>query len=261
MCQLLQKVKYSLSLLGSHLLKGHFDRWHDKMMNLTNDILPEKDLEKRNLYWAHYIKQIQKNLRELKLSPSYKTLKFDAVTCSILSSNQKTLWMRTRKIERPDLRKSQWVFKSTLPESQLSELMHYAETVCLPTLNSRLKDYQDLKEFLYSTLTLEPIGVETLYRKEGFLLTKHKQNDEVYSYRYKLSNLIRADLRSQVSLIPVEQFRYKTGTNLVQYKKKLNKGQPIAFNCYLAEAHLEIPRDESLIPVSKGLLAKHLQET
>ncbi|NNJ55338.1 MAG: hypothetical protein HKP14_04380 [Bacteroidia bacterium] len=228
-------------------------------MKITTDIWNEVDKEKRGFLWSYYLQQVDESIRSLKLSPNYKELKNNTIQLKNIVAFMTDFKENNLELSGVDLTQLKLIYTPNISDESLFNRISEIEERYLPQLNKRYQEYLQLKEFLYSVVSIKTVGIEQMYSKEGYLFLKHKNERKIQSYSYFISNYVNENKRTLVKLTPLDQFNYELQYNYIHYKMQLNKRHNYNLNCYLIETEVDLPTQSSFIPIAKGTLSRYLE--
>ena len=140
--------------------------------------------------------------------------------------------------------------------SLIADLIDYA----LPQFKLQLEQGRQLYENIEQQMELVPVGILPLYKDEGYLmLTLHNQR-QVQLYLYKLSWFNHHDERFRSLMLQQLDERERQWQTYEQLKRQLIRQHPQLPNpaTYLLVAHTPAPKEATLLPIAKRLLARSL---
>ncbi len=228
-------------------------------MKITADIWNEGDKEKRHFLWSFYLQQVDQSIRSLKLSPQYREVVSNKDEMKQLVNFIDTVQNNDKQLVGLDLSALKLLYESNQTQEGLQSRLEEIKNVFIPQLDKRYHEYAQLKDFLYQNITIEPVGIENLYSKEGYLMLHNKDEMNIYAYSYFISNYVNNKKRSIVKLKPVKVIRYGLETNLINQKKLLNKAHQYHLNCYFLETKMDIPFHSTFLPIAKGKISRYLK--
>ena len=220
------------------------------------------DFEYKKYVLLAYLKYIRQNFSVNRLYPflsdlidhynNLKNLQKDKMDLSIQFPKQlnlEELWESKLTYEK--------IVKDDNISKELEEIMIYAL--------DKIQDTMDIGKEIYETveenMKVIPIGLRSLYQNEGFMLIDTNDNADVKIYKYQItvfegpSDKYRAihttylgDVKKSISTT-YEQVRL----NLIRTNKNL-----INPATYLINSRNTYPLEETMLPVAKRLLVRHV---
>ena len=227
-------------------------------MKIFEEIIQTTDREKRQYLWLAFLQATDANLKALELSPRYKEIKRinDELNCFLDSAS----WLKEggKSLIGFDQNTLRPIYESSVSQEDIEYLIEDMRQLFIPSTEHKQHNFQQLKEFVYQSISVEPIGIEQLYNKEGFALIKYTASDTTRIFKYKISSYANAKERITVYMNLINEFCYSISNNFEQIKMKLNRDSNL--NAYLIQCDVEVPFNNTLIPVAKGSLYKYLQQ-
>jgi hypothetical protein len=150
--------------------------------------------------------------------------------------------------------------KGVSDNAMLSEVMEIIE-YALPVFRDKIKDGQDIYNFIESQITMESIGVEPLNMDEGYLLLHDSRGQDVLIYGYSLSIFENSNERYRALKTEILGREKKTiGKSFEQIKLGLIKRFREIPNpsTWLISSDLNLPLVETFLPITKRLMMQKL---
>lgn len=229
------------------------------LMKITDEILQTHDREKRIYLWLAYLQKLDEQLKEYRLSPSYRELHRIKKELSAILDHTNSLKDDHKQLIGFDLEQFKSLYKDRVQQEDIDQLLEDINDILLPTSLSRHSAFTDLKEFAYNSTKVEPIGIEQLYTKEGYAFVKTADAPLTRVYRYKISTYTNEDLRVKVYFDQLREFNMSISQSIESIKKELNNAQKmLKYNGYLIECKFNLPYEHTLLPIAKGSLVHFL---
>ena len=228
-------------------------------MNILRNIWYETDAEKRDYLWKHFIQQTDVRLKKMKLSPTYKTINQLQYDLESLVYAVTHFSGQQKRLSGIDFENKKLLYNYTPTERDIQQRAKEIETDILPVIHVRKDTCYALKDYVYENVNIHTVGIEKLYNKEGYVFIKNSIEAEVYTYYYYKSNYVNSKQRSIIHLKYIDRFAETLSTTLNWYKMQLNKQYNTALNSYLVESSLDLPLEQTLLPIAKGKLTHHLR--
>lgn len=211
--------------------------------------------------YAAFRKRIGGYLRKQKLSPVYNMLK---------------TWQR----EIEEVRSQLLNVESGIPKRLMGwkgrppRAVYMPEEGCHPEdesltqvlnalhqINSQLfSDAVSLKEWGLSMLEIEHLGIEPVYRDQGFILIP-KNSSTLGCFRYTISPLLHSNEREFIHLQPVTRIECSSFSSSLDIRRQVmknysGKGVP---GVYRVSSSLELPYWQTLRPLAKRKLLEYIK--
>ena len=142
--------------------------------------------------------------------------------------------------------------------NELGGIINYA----LPQIKKQIDEGKSIYDFIENQLEIEPVGLSALYQKEGYALVTNGSSKEILVYRYKI-DLFQNNLDKYrgIALKFIAAFKKSLSSTCNQIKLDLVKKFKDLPNpsTWRIDSKNDIPLEQSLLPISKRLLLKHIQ--
>jgi hypothetical protein len=141
--------------------------------------------------------------------------------------------------------------------STITDIIDFA----LPTVRETIREGKDIYEFIERHIEFMPVGIEPIYRDEGFLLIHEEPQSDVfiYAFRYSVIPHSEENLRG-LELKYLCSERRSLANTIEQIKLSLSQRYPEFPNpaTFFCLSRLQVPLSETLLPVTKRILMKRL---
>lgn len=220
------------------------------------------DFEYKKYLLLAYFKEIEDKLSRVLLYPFYPELKNHYISLIDFIEKKEALSnLFGKELTGIDLKNKKLIYKSTEPGSEVLKELQLIAEFSLPQFKHYLHKAQQIYDLVYNNLTIAPVGLEPLYKKEGYFFVTHKPSNEATVYQYSVS-LFDNDSGNTRFI----QFDYVTTTTvsinntLEHMKRELvynNKDLPNPAT-YHIDSKLEFPEKETLLPIAAKALTKFI---
>lgn len=141
--------------------------------------------------------------------------------------------------------------------STITEILGFA----LPGISDTIREGRDIYEFVERHIEFHPVGIEPIYRHEGFLLVNEEPDPDVYiySFRYSIIPGPEENMRG-LELHYLLSERRSIANTIEQIKLSLAKRFPELPNpaTFFCLSRMHVPLAETLLPVTRRMLMKRL---
>lgn len=235
------------------------------MRNLSDNWIAEGliDFEYKKYLLLAYLKEVEHEFKSVKLYPPlaelishYRKLQnFDANRNQINSKFPK-------EIQSIDLKKVSINYKNKTEDDdtmkELASIISYA----LPQIKKHIEEGKSIYDFIENQLEIEPVGLSALYQKEGYALVSNGYSKEILVYRYKIdlfqNNLDKFRGIALKFIAAIKKSITKTCNQIKLDLIKNFKDLPNPSTWRIVSKNA-IPLEQSLLPISKRLLLKHIE--
>jgi hypothetical protein len=232
------------------------------MTKLQTDWLTEGilDFEYKKYVLMAYLQHIEAQFTANKLYPHLPELKFHFDACVGIRANQEAIKSALpRRVTGVDLKSWKFVYEETyqadLYLNEIDQILDFA----IPGLSKVLEEGKDRFSEVGENIRISPVGVMPLRVEEGYLFFCHTLESMITIFQYEVA-LYNEMKERCLKTIFVDSVRIGLGNSLAQIKVDLvkrNKSLPNPAT-YMVESRYAYPLQETLLPVAKKLMLKHL---
>jgi hypothetical protein len=222
------------------------------------------DFEYKKYQLLAYFKNVKESFTRVELYPHMSDLVFHYRNLISIKENKLLLReafpkeLSTENIKNLELSYRQMIEDDAIMK-ELESIMEYAE----PIFKSSLDEGSVIYEFVESKCEILPIGLTPLYDNEGYLFVTQPPESETSIYRYQMTFFQQKEeeLRGIHTHLLFTAARSFSNTyeniKLDLIRKYTELPNP---SVYLVVSKLKFPYTQTLMPVAKRLLVKHLSK-
>ena len=131
----------------------------------------------------------------------------------------------------------------------------------MPQIKKQIDEGKSIYDFIEDQMEIEPVGLSAIYQKEGYALVSNGSSKDILVYRYKV-DLFQNNLDKYRGIVLkyIAAFRKSLTTTCHRIKLDLIKkfkDLPNPSTWQINSKH-DVPLQESLLPISKRLLLRHI---
>lgn len=220
------------------------------------------DFELQKYKLLAYLQEVNKYFNANKLYPQLADVIFHYRNLSDFRENKRLLQNQfPKELSKVNMEKLELVYKEMLQDgdimAELEDIVNYAMGKMKGTISSGTEIYELVEQQLY----IEPVGILPLYKNEGYLLLRYKQNSEVKAYNYTISMLQASEANyTAMKMEYIDSFTKNISVTYEQIKRQIiNMIQTLPNPAvYFIESTLEVPLNETLLPIAKRALVRHI---
>ena len=234
------------------------------MNKLKHDWLTDGmiDYEYKKYILLAYLKDIRKHFNQAELYPFLSDLLFHFKNLQKVKSNKEIIYESFPKsISKADFKKLQFTYKKMIHDGEVMKEIEDIISFALPRLKEGIEEGKELYEFVEDNIEFSPIGLTPIYTNEGYLLINQDTAKDVGIYRYQLtvfesSNENYRGISTEFLGIEMKSLsKSYQAMKLDLVKKYTYLPNPAT---YLIVSKLSFPVIQTLLPVAKRLLVRHL---
>jgi len=220
------------------------------------------DFEYKKYILLAYLKYVKEHFDGSRLYPPLAELAEHYENLVVLRDN-------TRKLEGSfpkDIQGINWkrlelTYERLASDNQaiavISEIVEFA----IPEMHSLILEGKELYDWAEHQMNMEKIGLEPLYKDEGYLLLHPESGSDVFVYRYRMSLIERYNEKFRaLNTEYVETSRRDMVNSFENMKHSLIRRfrdlpNPAAF---LIRSRFHLPLGETFLPIARRMLMKEL---
>ena len=221
------------------------------------------DFELKKYTLLAYLQEINQHFNESKLYPQLADLIFHYNNLVAFRENKKHLQEHfPKKLSGIQIEKLQTLYEQMIADDdlmiELEEIIHYSAKEMKTTISNGAEIY----EFVEENLAINPIGLVPLDIQEGyfFLSTGKTKATRIYQYRLSIFEKHDEKYRSMKTMyVDLSQRSIANTYEHIKYQllksKKMDLVNPAV---YSIETGLDLPVEETLLPIAKRSLVKFI---
>jgi hypothetical protein len=232
------------------------------MESLSNNWITEKhiDFEYKKYMLLAYLQHVYDHFTENKLYPSLSELmKHYRNLLSLHENKRKFSESLPERMAAADFKNFKIVYDKIMEDDALMQEIEQIILFSLPQFEKHINEGKKIYDFIESTITVSTIGIVPLNLNEGYLFLSAKKNPEALVFEYQITLFEN----------PEEKYRGICTHYLCSYEKTLSnsyegiksdllqqrKGLPNPAT-YVVESSLQLPLEETFLPLAKRTLMK-----
>jgi hypothetical protein len=220
------------------------------------------DFEYKKYLVLAYLQDVKQHFNQKKLYPYLSDLVLHYQNLLSIKENKKLIYENfPKKISKADFEKLTLSYSKIIEDdvfmAELEEIIGYS----IPRFKEMLQQGKDIYEWVEEHIHITPIGLSPLYHVEGYLFLSESHVRETRIYQYQITIFENAHEKYRgVHTTFLESYRRGIGVTFENIKIDLIKRYSQMPNpaTYLVESKIVCPLDETLLPIAKRLLVKHI---
>lgn len=220
----------------------------------TNGII---DFEYKKYILLDYIQSARNSFHQNKLYPIFSDLISHYKSLVEYKNNMELMTESfPQKLVGIDWRGMDMVYESEvvneLPEIDvIDEIVEFS----IPVMKKVMDEGKNLYEFYEEVIKFRTVGIEPIYKQEGYILVR--MNKEVVAYRYKTSMIGR--YKQEVELKEVDRFVSSLTNHVEKIKMKLVKKYDMPNPAtFFVDIDFDSPMEETILPIIKRKFASDI---
>lgn len=227
---------------------------------LTRGLL---DFEYKQYVLLAYLKDVKAHFDDAKLYPQLSDLVMHYQNLQALKEN-KTLMLENfpKEISKADFEALKIHYKQIVEDDEVMQQIEEIIAYALPQFKRLLEEGKDLYEHIEKHLAIYPIGITPLKTDEGYFMLNEPDKRELPIYAYQVSIFEHSQETYRALNVRFVQSVVKSiGKTFENIKLDLIQRYQSLPNpaTYLINATISSPLDETLLPIAKRRLIRHLE--
>lgn len=226
---------------------------------LTDHII---DFEYKQYILLAYLQRVKSSFSELCLFPELSDLIYHYRNLMHYIENKEIIDENLpADVKGVDIQQMKLMYEAILQDDEMMEILNDIVAYALPMFEDAIYEGRELYEIVEEHIRMDTVGIVPLYNKEGYFVLTDEDTEEASIYRYDLSSIEKPD----------ETFRTISSSLLKKVKKSkydgfedlklelINDHEELPVPAiYRFHSTLQVPHDQTFLPVTKRILLKEL---
>ncbi len=221
------------------------------------------DFEYKKYQLLAYLQEASREFQAVKLYPVLSDL-IDHHRLLLELNSGKTELNRLfpKALNGIDLQNSQLQFEEKVEDGEVMKEISQITEYALPQIATRIEDGKSIYNFIEEQVDFEPVGIQPIYNREGFILMTQENKSDIHAFRYK-SNLLQmaGEKFRSITFWFLGIFQKTLVNTLERLKMQLIREVrelPNPATWRLHSRH-SVPIEETLVPISKRLVLQQIK--
>ncbi len=220
------------------------------------------DFELQKYRLLAYLKDVKNDFDRSRLYPHLAEIV--AHYNNLLSFQQNKRFLQDKfpkRIDTLNLQKMEFVYERILADDEVMQELEQITSYAIEEIRHAINEGAQLYEFVEKQVHIEPVGIVPLYKNEGYVFIRYGAYSEVRIYNYSVTLFEHKDDKYRGIRMEYMDSRTKNLANTYeQIKLDIIRSFRMLPNpaVYMVEYPENVPLNETLLPVTKRLLVRHL---
>lgn len=220
------------------------------------------DFEFKQYQLLAYLQKVKKSFKQVELYPYLSDLVFHYRNLKSISENKGLIRENfPKEISLESLKNLEVTYKKIIDDDAVMRELEDIINFAMPKMKASLDEGSFIYEYVESQCEISPVGLSSLYAHEGYLFIAQPPQTETEVFRYQVTFFQQH--HETMRGIHTQHIYTETRTfsnTFEQIKLKLIKQFTDLPNpsTYLITSKLKFPFVQTLMPVAKRLLVKHI---
>ncbi|MFT4834583.1 MAG: hypothetical protein ACJAVY_001237 [Marinoscillum sp.] len=237
------------------------------MESLNHNWLTEGlvDFEFKKYTLLAYLKHIKKKFKVDELYPFMSDLAFHYRNLAQIKSGRELISAKfPKELSKADFNQLKLTYKLLVEDDEVMNEIKEIIEFALPNMQQVLEEGRGLHEFVEEQMDLSPVGVNSLYENEGYILINvdHRRDVQVYRYQISIFENSHEKYRGINTTFLGEDFQ-DFSRSYERIKLDLVKEYPDLPSpaTFLLATKQKFPMQETILPVAKRMLIKRVNNS
>lgn len=222
------------------------------------------DFEYKKYILLAYLKKVQESFQRVELYPHLSDLVFHYRNLLALKENKALIYDSfPRQLSLENLKMLELNYKKMIEDDAVMQEIESIMDFAVPQLRESMQEGSSIYEFVESKCELSSVGVVPIYAQEGYMFITQPPENETNVYRYQVT-VYQSSSESMRGLETrlVDKTQYTLTNTYEQMKLTLIRQYADLPNpaTFLVLSRMKFPYLQTLVPVAKRLLMKHLSK-
>jgi hypothetical protein len=221
------------------------------------------DFELQKYRLLAYLQEVKHCFNETKLYPQLADIVFHYNNLIGFKSNKQFLQNQfPKKIDSVNLQKLEIIYERMLADDELMNELELITQFAIDEMKGTISEGAEIYDFVEKQMLIEPVGILPLYKNEGYVFIRYCEYSEVRIYNYSITLFEHKDARYKGIKMEFIDTRTKNLANTYeQIKLDIIRNFRTLPNpaVYKIEFPLNVPFNETLLPVAKRELVKFIE--
>ena len=220
------------------------------------------DFELQKYRLLAYLQEVKKCFNETKLYPQLSDMVFHYNNLIAFQTNKQFLQDRfPRKLDALDMQRLELVYERMLADDEMMQELGRITQYAVDEMKGTISEGAEIYDFVEKKLEIEPVGIMPLYKNEGYVFLRYAKYPEVRIYNYTVTLFEHQNSKYKGIRMEYVDSRTKSLANTYEMIKldiiRAYRALPNPA-VYKVEFPLSVPFDETLLPIAKRVLVRHI---
>lgn len=221
------------------------------------------DFEYKKYQLLAYLQEADREFQAVKLYPMLSDLiDHHRILHELISGKTELSNLFPKALNGINFQKAQLQFEQKVEDGEIMKEISQITEYALPKIASQIEEGKSIYNFVEEQVEFEPVGIQPIYNREGFILMTREAHSDVHAFRYK-SNLLQmaGEKFRSITFWFVGIFQKTLVNTLEKLKMQLIREvrelpNPATWRLHSPYA---VPIEETLIPISKRLVLQQIK--
>ena len=236
------------------------------MKTLSNNWLTEglTDFEYKKYVLLAYLQDVNSSFSQTKLYPQFSELIFHYKNAMSFKNSKKTLSLNfPKQLSKADFQNFVLDYENVVADDATMSVIDEVLEFAIEAFSKTLADGSTIYQTVEGNLSIEPIGLMPLRTEEGYFFLKFDNDPDTRVYRFQVSIFENADEKFRgIHTEYIDTVQKRVSNTYENLKLDIIKRYTMLPNpaTYFVESKLKCAIEETVLPITKRALVKHLAD-
>ncbi len=220
------------------------------------------DFELQKYRLLAYLDEVKKSFNETKLYPQLADIVFHYNNLLGFRNNKQYLQDQfPRQLNKVDMQRLELVYERLLADDEVMQELNQITEYAIDEMKGTINEGAQIYEFVERQLQIEPVGIVPLYKNEGYVFLRYGTECDVRIYSYNITLFEHKDARYKgIKMTYMDSCKKHLANTYEQIKLEVIRNYRMLPNpaVYKVEFPMSVPFNETLLPVTKRVLVRHI---
>ena len=222
------------------------------------------DFELQKYRLLAYLKDVKSSFNETRLYPQLSDIVFHYNNLIAFRDSKKLMQDQfPKRLDAVNIQQMELVYERMLADDELMQELENITGYAIGQMKATIEEGAEIYDFVEKGIIIEPVGIVPLYNNEGYVFLHYGHYSEVRIYNYTITLFEHKHSRYRGIKMDYVESRPRTIINtneqikidMVRTYRTLPN--PAVFS---VEFPGSIPLNETLLPVTKRVLVRHIDK-
>lgn len=221
------------------------------------------DFEYKKYQLLAYLQEAEREFQAVRLYPILSDLiDHHRLLLELNSGRTELSRLFPKALNGIDFQNAQLQFGEKVEDGEVMKEISQITEYALPRLATQIDEGKSIYNFVEEQVEFEPVGIQPIYNREGFILMTQENKSDVHAFRYKSNFLQMAGEKFRsITFWFVGIFQKNLVNTLERLKMQLIREVKELPNpaTWRLHSHHTVPIEETLVPISKRLVLQQIK--
>jgi len=222
------------------------------------------DFELQKYRLLAYLQEVKNYFNESKLYPPLADVIIHYNNLIAFRTNKKLLQDQfPQQLNKLEIKNLELMYEKMLADDELMQELESITNYAVDEMKGIIDNGAEIYDLIEKQLIIEPIGIMPLYKNEGYMLLRYGNQSEIKAYSYSITLFEHQQAKYKgIKVHYVDSYTKSLANTYQNIKRDIIKQIRTLPNpaVYCIESPIQVPLDETLLPIAKRTLVRHIAD-